>query len=134
APWHIACIVQTGSLIREEGELRNYFEMTVGDSPVITIAQHGGSSLRFDLADNLILTPQQKRREEDPETIYWSEISPSRIFTHVSRFEADLNRTRDEAVYESAEKAWGLDLWRRPLTSQQIQQSLLYYDRFYSSL
>ena len=53
---------------------------------------------------------------------------------HRSRFEVDLNRDRHEAVYASPEEAWGLDVWRRNLTEDEVSASLALYDRFYGDL
>jgi N-formylglutamate amidohydrolase len=51
-----------------------------------------------------------------------------------SRFEVDLNRPRDEAVYVRPDDAWGLDLWRRPLPDDEQTRSRALYDSFYAAL
>jgi len=51
-----------------------------------------------------------------------------------SRFEVDLNRPRDGAVYRRPEDAWGLNLWRRPLDDDETARSLAGHDAFYSAL
>jgi hypothetical protein len=49
-----------------------------------------------------------------------------------SRFEVDLNRPRDKAVYRTPEDAWGLEVWTGPLPGDLIQRSLEAYDGFYA--
>ena len=53
---------------------------------------------------------------------------------HRSRFEVDLNRTREGAVYETPDDAWGLTVWDEPLPSREIEQSIGEYDDFYRTL
>jgi hypothetical protein len=57
------------------------------------------------------------------------------VVVHRSRFEVDLNRTREEAVYRESEEAWGLEIIRHPpLGEAIIAGSLAVYDAFYSQL
>jgi N-formylglutamate amidohydrolase len=58
------------------------------------------------------LPEADRLREEDPFTDVIASAVPSRMITHRSRFEVDLNRPRREAVYRIPEDAWGLDIWR----------------------
>jgi hypothetical protein len=51
-----------------------------------------------------------------------------------SRFEVDLNRPRDKAVYLVPEDAWGLQVWQGELPPAEIATSLAEYDAFYSEL
>jgi N-formylglutamate amidohydrolase len=53
---------------------------------------------------------------------------------HRSRFEVDLNRPRHRSVYESADAAWGLEVWREPLTDEQAERSRRLHDAFYAQL
>ena len=56
---------------------------------------------------------------------------PISIINHVSRFEVDLNRARNKAIYKRPEDAWGLDVWKEELPRQAVEQSLKKYDYFY---
>lgn len=51
-----------------------------------------------------------------------------------SRFEVDLNRPRQKAVYIRPEDAWGLRVWREEPPASIIEGSLLEYDGFYAAL
>jgi hypothetical protein len=72
--------------------------------------------------------------EEDPYTGSWTSIASTRIVAQCSRFELDLNRPRDKAVYIVPADAWGLDVWTCPPTPQMIADSLRAYDDFYAHL
>jgi hypothetical protein len=48
-----------------------------------------------------------------------------------SRFEHDLNRPRDKAVYLRPEDAWGLQVWKGPPSPSLVERSLRQYDAFY---
>ncbi len=61
-------------------------------------------------------------------------MSYNYILPERSRFEVDLNRARDEAMYMSAEDAWGLNLWKSPPTHEMQIRSLEEYDAFYLEL
>ncbi len=97
-------------------------------------AVHNGHDLRSDLADLIELDELTRLREEDPHTGALAARFESNVIVHRSRFEVDLNREGDLAVYRSPEDAWGLDLWRQPLSEEQTAESLALYDGFYADL
>jgi N-formylglutamate amidohydrolase len=74
---------------------------------------------------------QTRLREEDPFTDRLTEVAPNRIVVDTSRFEFDLNRPPDKAVYLTAEDAWGVDLWRSAPPLRLVSESLAHYERFY---
>ena len=51
-----------------------------------------------------------------------------------SRFEVDLNRPRDKAVYQKPEDAWGLTVWKNQPSQGLVARSLALYDGFYAQL
>ena len=85
------------------------WEVELGDSPVIGPAIHSGSELRQDCRNLARLSDSERLREEDPFTDMLIEDFPNRIVVHRSRFEVDLNRAREAAVYVRPEQAWGLN-------------------------
>lgn len=105
-----------------------------GEGPLVATAIHAGHELRHELLPLLALDDASRLREEDPYTDQWVDIVPSWIVDTHSRFEVDLNRSREEAVYTSPEMAWGLNLWKVPLTKSDIAHSLDEYDAFYLEL
>lgn len=97
---------------------------------MVVTAIHAGHELRPSLAARAAVDDATRFREEDP---YTDLLAPSRgaqVTVHRSRFEVDLNRPRDQAVYASPEQAWGLELWREPLPAEEVERSLRLHDRF----
>lgn len=103
-------------------------------SVVIATAIHAGHDLRPDVRELTSLTDEERSREEDIGTDRLTTVAPTRIVVHRSRFEVDLNRPRDEAIYLLPEHAWGLGLWKTPPTDRITTASLATYDRFYRML
>ena len=104
--------------------------ITRGDSQVITAAIHDGHDLRPEVASIMKLDDAGRLREEDPWTGEIAKISDTRIIGHRSRFEVDLNRAEEEAVYRRPEDAWGLDVWEREPSDEIVEDSLALYDQF----
>ena len=105
-----------------------------GEGALFATAVHAGHTLRGELLPFLALDEQSRMREEDPYTDNWVQVVPGWIVATRSRFEVDLNRERNEAVYSAPEMAWGLHLWKAPLTDEVVQHSLQEYDAFYREL
>jgi len=106
----------------------------VGDGPVVATAIHAGHEVRRDLLPLLAIDESTRAREEDPYTDALVKVVPSWIVFRRSRFEVDLNRPKEEAVYMAPEMAWGLQVWKKPLSETEIKRSLEEYDRFYDEL
>lgn len=105
-----------------------------GEGPLIATAIHAGHDIRNELLPLLAIDEATRLREEDPYTDRWVRIVPCWIVMTRSRFEVDLNRERDEAVYRAPEMAWGLHLWKAPLSDELVEHSLQEYDAFYDEL
>lgn len=112
-------------------ETHPLWDKHVGSDPIVVTAIHSGHALRDELMEIMALDEESRLREEDPFTDAWISISDNYILPERSRFEVDLNRSRDEAVYQSPEDAWGLNLWRTPPDSEMVLRSLEEYDGFY---
>lgn len=102
--------------------------------PLVTTAIHAGHDLRPAVAERLGLDEGTRLREEDPYTDRLTVAGGAAVVVHRSRFEVDLNRPRDGAVYRTPEMAWGLDLWREHLPDQEVEHSLSLHDAFYRAL
>lgn len=103
-------------------------------SPLVGTAIHDGHHVRRGLEGRFALSPDERRREEDPFTEHFIRDVPNRVVFHRSRFETDLNRARDLAVYLRPEQAWGLDVWRDGLPQSDIDASLAIHDAYYAML
>ncbi len=102
--------------------------------PVVAVAVHAGRALRDEVADLTAVPAERRFREEDPGTAEWAMSFPTRLVAGRSRFEVDLNRPREDAVYRDPKDCWDLTAWRRPLPPEVVERSLLGYDAFYSVL
>jgi N-formylglutamate deformylase len=107
------------------------FAITEGQGPLVAVALHAGHQVRPEVAAALELTPSERLREEDPFTDQWTSVAATRVVAHRSRFEVDLNRPRDQAVYRLPEQAWGLEVWRPGAVERVLAGSLETYDAFY---
>lgn len=107
---------------------------TLGDDPIVATAIHAGHELRTEAAELTALPDEVRLREEDPFTDSWVEVSPNSIMVKRSRFEVDLNRPREKAVYREPSHAWGLELWKSPPSDAFVDDSLALYDQFYAEL
>jgi N-formylglutamate amidohydrolase len=102
---------------------------------VIATAIHNGHDVRDEVAALLAIDDACRLHEEDPYTGAWADtIDASSVVVHRSRFEVDLNRPRDGAVYRRPEDAWGLRVWRADLPDDVVARSLSLYDEFYETL
>lgn len=104
--------------------------------PVFGFALHAGNQVREDLSTKLNLSRLQMLKEEDPRTEELIEALPNRIYPIFSRFECDLNRPRrgeqaETAVYTDPSLAWDLDVYRPPLTRDEIDRSMDLHRQFY---
>ena len=108
------------------------WETVEGEGPLLTAAIHDGHYVRPEVAHHLALGDQDRLREEDPYTADWTVVGPTSIVGLRSRFETDLNRPRDKAVYRRPEDAWGLQVWKDDLPEGIVEESLAEYDGFYS--
>ena len=106
-----------------------------GPGPIVATAIHDGHELRPEVASAIALPPDQRLREEDPFTGAAVIGVPAHVVVHRSRFEFDLNRAPDEAVYQSSEQSWGLDLWKEGAPDQGlVERSLAIHSEYYRML
>jgi len=117
-----------------ERSVRRFWSVECGLSPVVGTAIHEGHGVRDDLLPIMGLSSDERLREEDPFTADMISALTNRIVVHRSRFELDLNRTRDQAIYLTPEQAWGLKVWREKPTDGSIEQSLAFHDDYYAML
>jgi N-formylglutamate deformylase len=110
------------------------WELHEDRSPLVATALHHGHDLRDEVAALIALDDHQRLLEEDPHTGGWTEVARTRFVVHRSRFEMDLNRSREHAVYRKPDDAWGLDVWRQPPPADLVERTLSAYDAFYAEL
>ena len=117
------------------GSPRGPYEFT-GDpaSPVLAVALHAGHDVRPDIEAKMRLDDDARLREEDPFTDQLAEAVTSRVVVFRSRFEVDLNRPREDAVYQAPEACWGLEVWADEPPNELVERSLAIHDAFYADL
>lgn len=105
------------------------------DGRFVATSVHAGHDLRPEIAAAMVLDEGVRLREEDPFTDRIASLVPARVLTSRSRFEVDLNRPREDAVYRRPEDCWGLEVWADPPLSEALTAgSLAVYDDFYAAL
>lgn len=96
--------------------------------PYVCAAVHNGHQFRKELWDLCTHSEYDRWYEEDPKTKSMIQTQPIVIYGLDSRFEYDLNRAPEEAIYEDA---WGKKLWKEPLSEEMKQKSLEKHINFY---
>ena len=96
--------------------------------PYVCGAVHDGDQFRKELWDNCLHSQYERWYEEDPETKNMVISHPILIAGCDSRFEYDLNRIPEEAVFDTA---WGKQLWKKPLTKEEKEKSLAKHTSFF---
>lgn len=105
------------------------FTLKVEDyAPYICAGIHDGHQFRESLWDNCMHTEYDRWYEEDPCTKQMVQSHPIVISGSDSRFEYDLNRPEETAIFDTA---WGKQLWKKPLTDDEKLRSLLKHANFY---
>lgn len=94
----------------------------------VCAAVHDGHQLRKELWDNCLHSSFERWYEDDPATKSMIAGLPIVIAGLDTRFEYDLNRAPEVAIYEDA---WGKALWKVPLSEQMKAKSLLKHNKFY---
>jgi hypothetical protein len=100
----------------------------------VATAIHAGHDLRGEVERRIALPEAARLREEDPYTDRIIQPADIRVVARRSRFEVDLNRGRDDAVYSDTDDTWGLQVWDGPLPDPLVRRSLDLYDAFYARL
>ncbi len=96
--------------------------------PFVCVALHAGHKMREDLVDNCLLSDHERWYEEDPYTDQFIRSFPIVLIANDSRYEYDLNRPPEEAIYDIA---WEKKVWDDPLTDDQKAASLKKHTGFY---
>jgi hypothetical protein len=105
-----------------------------GPGPIVATAIHDGHGLREEVAAAMKLGAAERLREEDPFTGQAILDVPTHVVAHRSRFEFDLNRGAGEAVYQTAEQSWGLEVWNEPPDPAMVERSLAIHAAYYRML
>lgn len=102
-----------------------------GDGPVLGVAIHAGHEMRPELLPSLAIDEVSRVREEDPYTDYWTRACDSQITARRSRFEVDLNRSREMSICVHPEDCWNLEVWGPSISPEAQRRSFAEHDAFY---
>jgi hypothetical protein len=111
-----------------------WWTVACGASPVVATAIHDGHDLRAEVAAAMALADPDRLREEDPFTGQAVAGVDNHIIVHRSRFEFDLNRGAEGAIYETPEQSWGLDVWSGRGDRAMFDRSLDIHAAYYRML
>ena len=101
---------------------------------MVALALHDGHDVREEIAPLFALPEANRLREEDPFTAVWTAIAPTKVIVRKSRFEVDLNRPHEKAVYRTPADAWGLTVWQSHLPDDVLDRSLAIRAEFYDAV
>jgi hypothetical protein len=111
-----------------------WWTMTRGPGPIIATAIHDGNELRPEVARAMALPDLDRLREEDPFTGQAVTGIATHVIAHRSRFEFDLNRGAESAIYRTPEQSWGLKVWKAEPGQQLVADSLELHAAYYRML
>ncbi|MBC2840503.1 N-formylglutamate amidohydrolase [Robiginitalea sp. SC105] len=97
-------------------------------APLVCGAVHDGHQFRKSLWERCTHSEYERWYEEDPCTLEMVKDHPITLAGCDSRFEYDLNRPPETAIYEDA---WGKKLWKSPLPESEHRRSLDKHQAFY---
>ena len=120
--------------MNQQSQPERWWTVTRGPGPVVATAIHDGHDVRPAIANAMILPSGERLREEDPFTGQAVTEVPTHIVVHRSRFEFDLNRSAESAIYLTPEQCWGLRVWEEGLDRGVIDESLGIHAAYYRML
>lgn len=117
-------------------ELRLTYKYTIEniDSPFWAFAVHDGHHIDHLLSSYIGIHDQQRLREEDPYTAVMAELPFNKFIVSTSRFQLDLNRTKELALYLHPDQAWGLEVWKKALPDELKSDLYQCYDHMYQEI
>jgi len=102
--------------------------------PFWSFAIHDGQQIDVQIEPYLNLNEKERLREEDPYTALMAELPISQFIVGSSRFQLDLNRPVEDAVYLTPEQAWGLQVWKKELPQHIITELYLDHTNIYQEI
>jgi len=114
--------------------IRSLVELLDENEPVLALAIHNGHEMHPALQATCGISEADRLREEDPYTEQFTTPFKNRIVVYTSRFTVDLNRRREQAVYQNPEDCWGLPARTEPLSEELLAELHADYDSWYGLL
>lgn len=102
--------------------------------PLMGNVSHAGHRVREELLMKMSISEQERTQEEDVRVDLFAESLPVQIVALDSRYEYDVNRPRERAVYLKPLESWGKRVWEHPPTLDELHFSLAKYDDYHDTL
>ncbi|WP_440053810.1 flavohemoglobin expression-modulating QEGLA motif protein [Pseudoalteromonas sp. T1lg65] len=99
--------------------------------PYVATAVHAGHKVRASLKSLYAISEADRLQEEDPFTDDMVASLPITLIAKDSRYEYDLNRAPEQAIYD---QAWGKQVWHEQLPSHELDLSLSKHAAYYRIL
>ena len=97
----------------------------------IGVVMHAGSRMDPVFRENLLISEQDQFREEDPYMQSFITEFPFQVIARDSRYEYDLNRDPDDAVYPFDRPKYGMRVWKREFSKNELRAGELKHLEFY---
>lgn len=110
------------------------WQIDQGQGPLVAVALHAGHRVDPRIEPLMRADEITRLREEDPYTDRWTPVGDHQVVVHTSRFQIDMNRPHELAIYAGPEQAWGIDVWREPLPDDLRAGILAHHGRFYGQV
>lgn len=110
------------------------YNISKSDSPFWVFAIHDGHHIHDTLLPSLQLDEAGRLREEDPYTGSMAELPINQFIANTSRFQLDINRKLQDAIYLRPEQAWGLQVWKEQPTAPLLAQLQQDYQDLYRQI
>lgn len=112
----------------------NEFHIQQFNQPFWAFAIHDGHDIHPNLLPFQRLDDQERLREEDPFTQRIADLPMNQFIMKSSRFQLDINRKLDDAIYLRPEQAWGLEVWEESLPTAYIKNLQDDHQRIYQTI
>jgi len=111
---------------------RILWKTQIKSSPILATAIHNGHYIDENLLKYIKIDDNQRLREEDPFTADFIKYFENKLIVYRSRFQVDLNRSKEQSIYKKSENAWGLDIWKELPPKKLLEKSIFIYEMFYN--
>lgn len=110
------------------------YQISTVDSPFWSFAIHDGHTISEDLKPYMNLSESERLREEDPHTAAIGDLPINQFVVATSRFQLDLNRNLENAIYQRPEQAWGLKVFSSNLPETFLAKLHKQHQSIYSTI
>ena len=110
------------------------YQFEIHDGPFWAFAIHDGHHVDECITTYFNISEDERLREEDPYTAILAELPFNRFVSGSSRFQLDLNRKKEDALYLTPEQSWGLQVWKTDLPHELKDQLYAIYDNVYEEI